>query len=201
MTKGGEKNKMNARELTLDILLEIVERGGLSHVVLTQALSKYQYLEKQDRAFITRVTEGTLEYLIQIDDVIERYSSVKLSGIPAQSARSHRLKDRHDQQIRRLPGHVPDCRRRKRSARSRRHCFRHRGFHRAGARLRTARQIRPADLLCRHTGLPGKRDGSRKSPHARRGSCRSDPPNCQKARTDNTTFLTAVTPAPRQAPS
>ena len=47
MTKGGEKNKMNARELTLDILLEIVERGGLSHVVLTQALSKYQYLEKQ----------------------------------------------------------------------------------------------------------------------------------------------------------
>lgn len=81
MTKGGEKNKMNARELTLDILLEIVERGGLSHVVLTQALSKYQYLEKQDRAFITRVTEGTLEYLIQIDDVIERYSSVKLSGM------------------------------------------------------------------------------------------------------------------------
>ena len=40
MTKGGEKNKMNARELTLDILLEIVERCGLSHVVLTQALSK-----------------------------------------------------------------------------------------------------------------------------------------------------------------
>ncbi len=81
MTKGGEKNKMNARELTLDILLEIVERGGLSHVVLAQALSKYQYLEKQDRAFITRVTEGTLEYLIQIDHVIGRYSSVKLSGM------------------------------------------------------------------------------------------------------------------------
>lgn len=81
MTKDGEKKGMNVRELTLDILLEIVERGGLSHVVLAQALSKYQYLEKQDRAFITRVTEGTLEYLIQIDDVIGRYSSVRLSGM------------------------------------------------------------------------------------------------------------------------
>ena len=55
------------RELALDVLYEILEKGGYSHVVLNQALSKYQYLEKQDRAFVTRVTEGTLEYLLQIE--------------------------------------------------------------------------------------------------------------------------------------
>lgn len=66
----------NIRELALDVLYEILEKGGYSHVVLNQALSKYQYLEKQDRAFITRVTEGTLEYLIQIDYVLDRFSKV-----------------------------------------------------------------------------------------------------------------------------
>ncbi len=69
----------NSREIVLDILMEILEKGNLSHLVLKQALEKYQYLEKQDRAFITRITEGTLEYLIQIDAVINRYSKVKIN--------------------------------------------------------------------------------------------------------------------------
>lgn len=70
---------INPRELVLDILYEILEKGGYSHVVLNQALSKYQYLEKQDRAFITRVTEGTLEYLIQIDHVLNQFSTTKVN--------------------------------------------------------------------------------------------------------------------------
>lgn len=70
-------NEKNIREIVLDILLEILEEGNLSHLVLKQALEKYQYLEKQDRAFITRLTEGTLERLIQIDHVLNRFSKVK----------------------------------------------------------------------------------------------------------------------------
>lgn len=76
---GGSTNAVNARELALDILYEILEKGGYSHVVLNQALSKYQYLEKQDRAFVTRVTEGTLEYLIQIDYVLNQFSKTKVN--------------------------------------------------------------------------------------------------------------------------
>ncbi len=68
----------NSREIVLDVLLEILERGNLSHLVLKQALGKYQYLEKQDRAFITRLTEGTLEYLIQLDAVLDQFSKVKV---------------------------------------------------------------------------------------------------------------------------
>ena len=63
-----------SRELILDILLEVLEKGGHSHVVLRQALEKYQYLEKQDRALITRVVEGTLEYRLTIDAVLDRVS-------------------------------------------------------------------------------------------------------------------------------
>lgn len=68
----------DCRELILDILLEILEKGSYSHLVLRQALDKYQYLDKPDRAFITRVTEGTLEYLITIDAILERCSTVRV---------------------------------------------------------------------------------------------------------------------------
>ncbi len=63
----------SSRELILDILTEILEKGAYSHVVLGQALGKYQYLSKADRGLITRVTEGTLEYLIQIDWISARF--------------------------------------------------------------------------------------------------------------------------------
>lgn len=72
---------LNSRELALDILMEILEKGAFSHVVLNQALSKYQYLDKQERAFITRVVEGTLEHQIQIDYVIGRFSTTPVSGM------------------------------------------------------------------------------------------------------------------------
>ncbi|MCI8516858.1 MAG: 16S rRNA (cytosine(967)-C(5))-methyltransferase RsmB [Hungatella sp.] len=81
MTKEKEGTRVNARELTLDILMEILERGALSHVVLRQALDKYQYLDKQDRALITRLTDGTLEYLIQIDYILGQYSRTPVSGM------------------------------------------------------------------------------------------------------------------------
>ena len=48
---------VDTRELALMILLEI-ERGEKSHIVLRQVLEKYQYLSKQDRAFLTRLAEG-----------------------------------------------------------------------------------------------------------------------------------------------
>ena len=58
-------NGINTRELILEILLEIEEEGKHSHIAIRNALSKYQFLPRQERAFITRVCEGTLEYRIQ----------------------------------------------------------------------------------------------------------------------------------------
>ncbi|WP_367565615.1 16S rRNA (cytosine(967)-C(5))-methyltransferase RsmB [Lacrimispora sp.] len=68
----------DSREITLDILMEILERGNYSHLVLRQALNKYQYLDKMERSFISRISDGTVEYLLQIDYVINSFSSVKV---------------------------------------------------------------------------------------------------------------------------
>jgi len=65
------------RELVLGILLEVTRDGEYSHVSLRNVLNKYQYLDKRDRAFITRVTEGTLEHMIEIDYIINQFSKVK----------------------------------------------------------------------------------------------------------------------------
>lgn len=67
------------RELILGILLEVTRDGEYSHVALRNVLGKYQYLDKKDRAFITRVAEGTLEHMIEIDYIIDQFSKVKVS--------------------------------------------------------------------------------------------------------------------------
>ncbi len=67
---------VNIREIVLGVLMEITEGEAYSHIVLQEVLEKYQYLDKRDRAFISRVSEGTLENLIQLDYIIECFSKV-----------------------------------------------------------------------------------------------------------------------------
>lgn len=67
------------REIALDILVDIMENNNFSHMVINRTLGEHQQLEKQDRAFITRICEGTIERLITIDYIINLYSSVKVT--------------------------------------------------------------------------------------------------------------------------
>lgn len=69
---------INEREIVLAVLLEVTENGQFSHIILRDVLSKYQYLEKRERAFITRVTGGTLEHMIEIDYILDQFSKVKV---------------------------------------------------------------------------------------------------------------------------
>ena len=62
------------REIALDVLTEVLENGAFVHVALSRALFKYQYLEKQERAFITRVVDGTVERLLPIDQALNACS-------------------------------------------------------------------------------------------------------------------------------
>jgi 16S rRNA (cytosine967-C5)-methyltransferase len=63
----------NLREITLDVLYEVLEQDGYIHLVLGATLEKYQYLTKQQRAFITRLTQGTTERLLTIDGVLDQF--------------------------------------------------------------------------------------------------------------------------------
>ena len=70
--------QINEREVVLEILMEITENGAYSHKILGDVLSKYQYLEKRERACITRVVEGTLEHMIEIDYILNQISKTKV---------------------------------------------------------------------------------------------------------------------------
>ena len=47
---------IHERELVLEILLAVTRDGEYSHIALTNVLDKYQYLENNSRAFITRLS-------------------------------------------------------------------------------------------------------------------------------------------------
>ena len=67
------------RELVMQMLLSVSQEEHYSHLVLRETLDKYQFLPKQDRAFITRTFEGTIENRIKIDYWINQVSSVKVN--------------------------------------------------------------------------------------------------------------------------
>lgn len=63
------------------MLLYVCRDGMPSHVVLQKSLAKYAYLDKRDRALISRLFRGVLETKIQLDYVIGLYSKVKFGRI------------------------------------------------------------------------------------------------------------------------
>lgn len=72
--------KINLRLLVLEMLMTVTEdrNGGMySHVVVRDVLNKYNYLSQQEKSFIKRLFEGTLERMLELDFVIDRYSKVK----------------------------------------------------------------------------------------------------------------------------
>ena len=72
-------DSVNTRELILGILMEVTKEGSYSHLVIRSVLDKYQYLEKKERAFTTRVSEGTIQYMIELDYIINQFSKVKVN--------------------------------------------------------------------------------------------------------------------------
>lgn len=72
-------DNVNAREIVLDMLLEVVEGDKYSHTVLNHTLKSHQQLEKQDRAFISRLFTGTVKVYLTLDHIINQFSSLPVS--------------------------------------------------------------------------------------------------------------------------
>ena len=66
----------NTRDIVLNILLDVQKGGTFSHTAIHDALDANPQLLKRDRAFITKICEGTLERLIEIDYILDLYSSI-----------------------------------------------------------------------------------------------------------------------------
>lgn len=67
-------SSLNLRELALEILLETEKNGAYPNVLLKQTLDKYIYMEKQERAFLTRLVEGTVERKITLEYFLDQVS-------------------------------------------------------------------------------------------------------------------------------
>jgi 16S rRNA (cytosine967-C5)-methyltransferase len=68
-------DQVNAREIVLDMLMEVIEGDKYSHTVLNHTLKTYQHLEKQERAFISRMFTGTVKVYLTLDYMIDQFSS------------------------------------------------------------------------------------------------------------------------------
>lgn len=68
----------NTREIVLDTLLALEKGEEFSHRLLKAVLDKYDYLDGRDKAFIKRVTEGTLERQLELDYYLNHFSSVSV---------------------------------------------------------------------------------------------------------------------------
>lgn len=72
-----QQNQVNLRNLVLKMLLE-TEKGKKSHVILKETLDHNMELNKQQRAFITRLYQGTLERRIELDYMIDQFSKTPI---------------------------------------------------------------------------------------------------------------------------
>ena len=78
MITNSRSDNVNTRNLVVDILLAVTRDGAFSHIAIRDVLDKYRYLPKQDRAFITRLSQGTIERMIELDAIINQFSKTKV---------------------------------------------------------------------------------------------------------------------------
>lgn len=69
---------MDARDIALTILLDMDINNTFSNIATDKALRRHQFDDKKDRAFVTRLAEGTTECRINLDYIIDCYSKTKI---------------------------------------------------------------------------------------------------------------------------
>ena len=78
-----KQEQVNLRQLVMEMLLAVTVQHDdrpmeYSHVIIRDVLNKYNYLSGQEKAFMKRLFEGTLERMIELDYCIDQYSKVKV---------------------------------------------------------------------------------------------------------------------------
>lgn len=70
---------INTRDIVLNILMDIETNKTFSNQAISKALSKNQFEDKRDRAFITRLAEGVMEQKLTLDYIINQFSKTKVN--------------------------------------------------------------------------------------------------------------------------
>lgn len=75
--KGRDDKGTSLRLIVLESLLLQEKEGQKLNILINGVLARYEYLSREDRAFIKILTEGTVERRITLDYVIDRFSRIK----------------------------------------------------------------------------------------------------------------------------
>ena len=67
-----------SREIVLDILLDIDRNDRFAGDALGGALRANQFMNKKERAYISRLTEGVTEQKIRLDYILNQFSKTKI---------------------------------------------------------------------------------------------------------------------------
>ena len=69
-------SRLGEREAVLEILTGIRENGTYSHIAVKETLDRCERegMDRRQRAFVKRLTEGVIERRIELDDVLRRYA-------------------------------------------------------------------------------------------------------------------------------
>ena len=72
------KDDVNVRKVSLGITASVMEGGKFLNEALSNALEKYQSIDKKRRNYISYLTRGTIERIYELDAVISSYSSTPI---------------------------------------------------------------------------------------------------------------------------
>lgn len=70
---------MKERELAIFILIDILDEGAYNNIVLRKTLNNHDELSSVQKAFVTELVNGTLRNLINIDYIINNFSSTAVN--------------------------------------------------------------------------------------------------------------------------
>lgn len=74
----------SGRELVLDMLLEMEQGKEYSHRLVRSVLDKYDYLDPREKAFMKRLSEGTLERRLELDYYLNHFSRLPVNKMRPQ---------------------------------------------------------------------------------------------------------------------
>lgn len=83
-SKSSYDKSTNVRKIAYEILIEVFDYSNFYGEIINGTLSKYQYLQKVQRSYISRVTRGVIERNIELDYIISKYSKTPLKKMDSQ---------------------------------------------------------------------------------------------------------------------
>ena len=68
----------NPRKVVIEILMRVFKDDVYSHTAIREALDRHPDFSRSERSFVKLVSEGTIERVIELDYIIDKYASVKV---------------------------------------------------------------------------------------------------------------------------